>query len=935
MSDIHQNCQRIPRGFQPRRASRWARFGAITLVLLNVVPCGSRRSSAADPSTESAITNPTANTADQPASQGSVIRIIASAARSTPSKPQATQSTLPSLDERLLAAAIYANSVRANQQELAAAVAPQPMPVQQPLAPLDIAPLLQAGQGAMLAANPPVKMPLKVKMSIEAAASPLAAQPTSLPGVEALPAPVDSQVAIRSVTKTTPSLHAPNRFVEPDFAAANEAQSPATMPAPVASPGVDWADALASAVRQSPAPQSDESNAVANPVVVIDQPRASELEVEVVPHAQAVVAKESKSFVEEPTTAPTQPVVESRPTEVAVAPSIVANGPEAVIDTPPALAEVPSLSTSTIAVVADTAAAEVDALSVANNAAPAPAVEPIPIVATSEPKLVTTGPAIADTQPIAATSLPKSLAVEQPVPVDAPKVVANTPISAIDAKPAVLASAPATVPATQAVTASKPTIAISRFVASSRKSKEEASEPTLATSSSSETTALPTITVHQSAPDWKAEDFVVSQPPVMPTEVRISQVGSQPADLYAMVQAPTADQQQTIPVQTIPTETTVLPVPDNTGAPTMEALGLPPMPMTNGSYLPASPENYCYRCGVKCPDCGCNPGGPGWAASRPIPWEVFAQGEYIGPARLAHVPIYRLRVDDRLAFVYRLSGQVAGTPYRLNVRDRIQVQSLSAPEVINRELIVQPDGTITLPLLGQVRAAGATIDELSKHLDEELKSQIKDPRITVTPLLVNSNLEELRSSVDRRYGAGGQVSDARVSPDGTVQLPAIGLVPAQGMTLDELEREVKTRYARIVEGLEVTPILLDRAPRYIFVVGEVKVPGRYTLEGPTTLMQAISMAGSWNVGAMLNNVVVFRRDENWQLMATRLNVRSSLLFKKPCPDGEIWLRDSDIVLIPKSPILCADDFIDLVFTRGIYGVFPMTAQLNFAKLSTL
>ena len=214
-------------------------------------------------------------------------------------------------------------------------------------------------------------------------------------------------------------------------------------------------------------------------------------------------------------------------------------------------------------------------------------------------------------------------------------------------------------------------------------------------------------------------------------------------------------------------------------------------------------------------------------------------------------------------------------------------------------------------------------------------SQIKDPRITVTPLEMNSNLQELRSSVDRRYGQGGQVSDARISPDGTVQLPAIGSVPAQGLTLEELEREIKARYAQIVEGLEVTPILTARAPRFVFVVGEVQLPGRYAMEGPTTLMQAIALAGSWNVGAQLNNVVVFRRDENWQLMATTVNIRESLLFKKPCPSGEIWLRDSDIVLVPKSPILCADDVINLVFTRGIYGVFPMSATLNFAKLTTL
>jgi len=40
--------------------------------------------------------------------------------------------------------------------------------------------------------------------------------------------------------------------------------------------------------------------------------------------------------------------------------------------------------------------------------------------------------------------------------------------------------------------------------------------------------------------------------------------------------------------------------------------------------------------------------------------------------------------------------------------------------------------------------------------------------------------------------------------------------------------------------------------------------------------------------------------------------------------------------VPKSKILIADDFINMVFTRGIYGVIPMQGiTLGFAKLSTL
>jgi len=63
-----------------------------------------------------------------------------------------------------------------------------------------------------------------------------------------------------------------------------------------------------------------------------------------------------------------------------------------------------------------------------------------------------------------------------------------------------------------------------------------------------------------------------------------------------------------------------------------------------------------------------------------------------------------------------------------------------------------------------------------------------------------------------------------------VTLPALGTVPAQGLSLRELKRELDERYAQEIEGIEVTPVLTKRASRYVFVLGEVKSPGRYTLD---------------------------------------------------------------------------------------------------------
>ena len=135
--------------------------------------------------------------------------------------------------------------------------------------------------------------------------------------------------------------------------------------------------------------------------------------------------------------------------------------------------------------------------------------------------------------------------------------------------------------------------------------------------------------------------------------------------------------------------------------------------------------------------------------------------------------------------------------------------------------------------------------------------------------------------------------------------------------------------------MQVIPMLSQRAPRYVYVLGEVNNPGRFELAGPTTALQSMAMAGSWRVGANLRQIVVFRRGDDWRLMATQIDLQGALLGHQPCPKGEIWIDDSDVIIVPKSAILVADDFINLVFTRGIYGVFPVIANLNFVKLSSL
>ena len=371
------------------------------------------------------------------------------------------------------------------------------------------------------------------------------------------------------------------------------------------------------------------------------------------------------------------------------------------------------------------------------------------------------------------------------------------------------------------------------------------------------------------------------------------------------------------------------------GSPTLPCMAQPYAMCPGGECGVAScGSSVCSTCpiGVDCADqtpCGAE---ARWNASRPLPWQVFAQGEYVGPARPQHVAEYRVRVDDSLVFVYRLTREVTGAPYELNVGDQIRVESLQ-DDNLDRELVIQPDGTITLRLLGQIQAAGLTIDKLRSNLEQLYTEYYKEPAITVTPVRVNTKLEDLRATVDNRAGIGGQSVTVVVSPDGSIQLPAVGPIPVQGLTLSELKMEVDARYRMVVQGIEVTPVLQQRAPRFVYVLGHVEQPGRFDLTGPTTAMQAIALAGGATNGGNLREIIVFRRAADWRLVATRLDLRGALYGKRPIPSDEIWLRDSDIVVIPKTPFRRTTDVIEEVFGRGVNELVPILTGLEVLELS--
>jgi polysaccharide biosynthesis/export protein len=77
-------------------------------------------------------------------------------------------------------------------------------------------------------------------------------------------------------------------------------------------------------------------------------------------------------------------------------------------------------------------------------------------------------------------------------------------------------------------------------------------------------------------------------------------------------------------------------------------------------------------------------------------------------------------------------------PYRIGREDVLDIAVWRDPD-LSRTLPVRPDGYISMPMTGDVLAAGKTPTELAEELKGRLQSYVQEPRVTVIVREVNSS----------------------------------------------------------------------------------------------------------------------------------------------------------------------------------------------------
>ena len=159
------------------------------------------------------------------------------------------------------------------------------------------------------------------------------------------------------------------------------------------------------------------------------------------------------------------------------------------------------------------------------------------------------------------------------------------------------------------------------------------------------------------------------------------------------------------------------------------------------------------------------------------------------------------------------------------------------------------------------------------------------------------------------FGEDNLSNNYTVDSDGSITFPLIGRVQVAGKTTRQIEEQItKTLDADFIRKPQVSVEIATYRARSIYVIGEVRNPGRYSIQGPQTLLEVIAHAGSTTPAA--SNTIIVQRYKDGIAAAISApalpgDTGSAEVMRVSLEDlregrltANILLQDNDTIIVP-------------------------------------
>lgn len=234
--------------------------------------------------------------------------------------------------------------------------------------------------------------------------------------------------------------------------------------------------------------------------------------------------------------------------------------------------------------------------------------------------------------------------------------------------------------------------------------------------------------------------------------------------------------------------------------------------------------------------------------------------------------------------VEELSSEVSDR-YFLGPGDVLKISVWHRPEISDDNVVVAPDGHITVNRIGVMDVSGMTVEQLTREISKRLAKYYEEPEVAISISKFNNN---------KAFVLG------RVATPGVVHFPGTGtLMEALALAggLPVIQKEAFLTRCSIIRGKN-TVIWIDlrellnngnmalnariknndiifipeSEDELIYVMGEVKAPGAFRLKSQLTFLSALMMAGGPTPFANVEKafIIRFSGDERGQVMEVDL-----------------------------------------------------------------
>ena len=141
------------------------------------------------------------------------------------------------------------------------------------------------------------------------------------------------------------------------------------------------------------------------------------------------------------------------------------------------------------------------------------------------------------------------------------------------------------------------------------------------------------------------------------------------------------------------------------------------------------------------------------------------------------------------------------------------------------------------------------------------------------------------------WGTSQESITETISPDGYITVDGIGLIQLGGLSVSQAKARLRSVIGPRYQGSQIELTVGQTRTITISVMGEVKMPGTYTMSAFATVYNALYMAGGPNDIGTLRNVKVYRAGR----LLSNVDVYDFLLNGRLT--GDVRLQDNDIITV--------------------------------------